>query len=265
MGGDGREVVVRSYAPPSVPVPENLQPREPPQYVVTPPEEEWSHEANDEARDEADDTVAAAPADGAVSLEGDETGEDARAPGIAAQHGDDGDDARAPPRDDARPFVPVPGAGLWLSRAVLLAALALAVFFVVRGRLGARHGAALAGVVPVAPATATVAVDSAAAPSIALSVTPEEVTAPDLDASASELAHYEREEAKRALEARRFRDGLEIAQRAVEHDSGDAEGWLILAAACLDRGDYASAQRAYKSCVERVKGGRRAECLALLR
>ncbi len=93
------------------------------------------------------------------------------------------------------------------------------------------------------------------------------VTPLDEDASALDIeaARFERVEAVRALEAHDVPRALESAELAVKDDPSEAEGWLILGAAHLYRGDHTSAQQAFKACIEKAKTGRRDECAALLR
>jgi hypothetical protein len=86
--------------------------------------------------------------------------------------------------------------------------------------------------------------------------------APTGDASdALALKH----EAQEALEHSKVSLALEVGQRAVDADPTDAETWLILGAAYLQRGRYTEARGCFKSCVEQATQGPRSECKALLR
>jgi cytochrome c-type biogenesis protein CcmH/NrfG len=48
-------------------------------------------------------------------------------------------------------------------------------------------------------------------------------------------------------------------------DATDAEGWLILGAAYLQRGSFKDARRCFASCAKEATHGPRGECSALLR
>jgi cytochrome c-type biogenesis protein CcmH/NrfG len=79
-----------------------------------------------------------------------------------------------------------------------------------------------------------------------------------------EIARQARLESKGALERHDLPHALDAAERAVLYDPDDAEGWLLLGAAHIDRGNYGAAQKAFKECVAKAKLGDRQECLWLL-
>jgi Flp pilus assembly protein TadD len=58
---------------------------------------------------------------------------------------------------------------------------------------------------------------------------------------------------------------IEQGERSVALDTADAETWLILGAAYMQRGKYAQARRCFSSCVQLAQRGARSECAALLR
>jgi Flp pilus assembly protein TadD len=72
-------------------------------------------------------------------------------------------------------------------------------------------------------------------------------------------------EAQEALEHSKVSLALEVGRRAVDADPTDAETWLILGAAYIQRGRYTEARGCFKSCVEQATQGPRSECKALLR
>ena len=78
-------------------------------------------------------------------------------------------------------------------------------------------------------------------------------------------AKAEKAIAKRALEGRKLAVAIAAAERAVALDATDGEAWLLLGAAHQEKGDLASARRAYASCVKDAKKGPRHECAQMLR
>jgi hypothetical protein len=83
-------------------------------------------------------------------------------------------------------------------------------------------------------------------------------------ADASDAVALKRE-AQQALEHSKVSLAIEVGQRAVEADPADAETWLILGAAYLQRGHYKEARGCFRSCLEQATEGPRSECKALLR
>jgi tetratricopeptide (TPR) repeat protein len=71
--------------------------------------------------------------------------------------------------------------------------------------------------------------------------------------------------AQRALDRGSAAVAVEQGERSVALDPGDAEAWLILGAAYMQRGNFAKARRCFSSCVQMATRGARAECAALLR
>jgi Tfp pilus assembly protein PilF len=79
-----------------------------------------------------------------------------------------------------------------------------------------------------------------------------------------EAAKAERKEAVIALEKHDIPKALDLATQATGHDPQTAEGWLILGAVHIYRGDFKGSREAFKTCVDVAKVGRRDECEALL-
>lgn len=71
--------------------------------------------------------------------------------------------------------------------------------------------------------------------------------------------------AQDALEHGKVGSAIDLGRQAVALDPGDAESWLILGAAYLQRGRYKDARRAFSDCVAQANHGARSECAALLR
>ncbi len=71
--------------------------------------------------------------------------------------------------------------------------------------------------------------------------------------------------AQRALDRGDAARAIEQAKRSVELDATDAETWLILGAAQLQRGAYREAHESFTSCLRDATRGPRGECKALLR
>jgi Flp pilus assembly protein TadD len=58
---------------------------------------------------------------------------------------------------------------------------------------------------------------------------------------------------------------IELGERAVQLDPTDADSWLVLGAAYMQRGDNKNARRCFSSCVKEATSGARRECAAMLR
>jgi DNA-binding response OmpR family regulator len=99
-----------------------------------------------------------------------------------------------------------------------------------------------------------------AAPSATPPVAASASAAPPSAVPAPELVR----QAQRALERGRTASAIELSLRATEVDPTNAEAWLTLGAAYDTQGSHAKARAAYRSCVDRGKGGTRAECRAML-
>ncbi len=67
------------------------------------------------------------------------------------------------------------------------------------------------------------------------------------------------------LNADEKQNAKEYAQRAVQSDASNAEGWIVLGAALEMLGDRAGAKDAYRSCVERGQGPYLNECRKVAR
>jgi len=70
---------------------------------------------------------------------------------------------------------------------------------------------------------------------------------------------------QKALENGQLAQAITLGERSVELDPTDAEAWLILGAAYLQRGSFKDARRCFSSCVTDATHGARRECAALLR
>jgi Flp pilus assembly protein TadD len=74
-----------------------------------------------------------------------------------------------------------------------------------------------------------------------------------------------KEAAQAALEHGKVPLAIELGERSVSLDPTDAEAWLVLGAAYLQRGASKDARRCFSSCVEQATHGGQRECAALLR
>jgi hypothetical protein len=124
-----------------------------------------------------------------------------------------------------------------------------------RGGEGAGRAAATASATASAMASATASA-TATAP-VAATTTASEPPHPSA-ADAKQAAQLALDHGKASL-------AIDQGERSVALDPSDAEAWLILGAAYLQRGRYADARRCFKSCVHDADHGPRAECAALLR
>jgi Flp pilus assembly protein TadD len=57
---------------------------------------------------------------------------------------------------------------------------------------------------------------------------------------------------------------IQRGERSVRLDPGDADAWLILGAAYMQRGASGQARRCFSSCVQLARRGAKSECAALL-
>jgi hypothetical protein len=116
------------------------------------------------------------------------------------------------------------------------------------------------------PAEATISATAAAAPApeVDTPATPSATTpaAPRPDTSAAIEA---KRASQKALEHDRVSQAITLGERSVELDATDAESWLILGAAYLQRGSLKDARRCFSTCVKEATHGARGECAALLR
>jgi tetratricopeptide (TPR) repeat protein len=89
-----------------------------------------------------------------------------------------------------------------------------------------------------------------------------------VDAAAATVSSPEaleaKENAQKALEGGKIAAAIQNGIHAVELDPGDAESWLILGAAYLQRGKPAQARSSFATCVQLATRGPRAECAALV-
>jgi len=118
------------------------------------------------------------------------------------------------------------------------------------------------------PASSSPSSTAAAEPAAASSVATDD---PSASASASAPpapppeAAEKKNASQQALEHGRAALSIELGERAVELDPTDADRWLILGAAYMQRGDNKNARRCFTSCVEKATTGQRKECSAMLR
>lgn len=106
-----------------------------------------------------------------------------------------------------------------------------------------------------APAAATSAPASASS-----SAEPAASSAPATDVSPRELV----KQAQRALDRGKIAVAIDLASRATEADPSSTDGWLTLGAAYDMQGNHGKARAAYRSCIDKGKGGSRSECRAML-
>jgi hypothetical protein len=71
--------------------------------------------------------------------------------------------------------------------------------------------------------------------------------------------------AQRAIDRGDAVGAIDAAQQSLELDDSDAETWLILGAAQLQRGAQRDARESFASCVRKATHGDKGECRALLR
>ena len=75
----------------------------------------------------------------------------------------------------------------------------------------------------------------------------------------------ERNDARRALERGRMQEAIDAAVRSTTLDPTDADAWLLLGAAYMDRGKSADARAAFSSCAKLATKGPVGECRLMLR
>jgi hypothetical protein len=78
-------------------------------------------------------------------------------------------------------------------------------------------------------------------------------------------ARADKKSAQHALDRGDAVTAIDAARRSVEGDPSDAETWLILGAAYMQRGSYRDARESFASCVHDATHGPKSECRALLR
>ena len=74
-----------------------------------------------------------------------------------------------------------------------------------------------------------------------------------------------RDSSQQALEQGKVVVAIELGEHAVELDPADADSWLILGAAYMQRADNKNARRCFASCVKQATVGAKKECAAMLR
>jgi Flp pilus assembly protein TadD len=70
---------------------------------------------------------------------------------------------------------------------------------------------------------------------------------------------------QRALDHGKAALAIQLGEHSVELDPTDADAWLVLGAAYLQRGAFRDARRCFSSCAQEATHGARAEGAALLR
>jgi tetratricopeptide (TPR) repeat protein len=90
-------------------------------------------------------------------------------------------------------------------------------------------------------------------------------TAPSAAPAPPAEAAEKKNASQQALEHGKVGLSIELGERAVELDPTDADSWLILGAAYMQRGDNKNARRCFASCVEKATVGQLKECSAMLR
>ena len=199
----------------------------------------------------------------------------------------------SPPRDALRLHVQAsaaqrsPAAGARRVRSIgaawiVAAAIAVGLFMGRRGPAAPRpapdapHTQAMretSAPAPADPATVSASAPASAAPSsppvvpepvVAIASAEASPAAAPRDAGASDGALAKRA-AQRALERGKVAQAIDLGEHAVEVDPTDAESWLILGAAYLERGSFKEARRCFSSCLDQATHGPKNECAALRR
>ncbi len=85
---------------------------------------------------------------------------------------------------------------------------------------------------------------------------------PKHDAAA---ARHEKQVSQRALERGDLSGAIAAGERSLSFDPADAEAWLIVGAAYMQRGSSIEARRSFARCVQLSTRGPREECAALMR
>lgn len=127
--------------------------------------------------------------------------------------------------------------------------------------VGAPAGVAIA---PVSSAEPTAPPLPAPASTVVAAASAGSASAPAAPPSDPQVAIDAKRAAQKALDRGQVSLAIETGQRAVDLDPTDAESWLILGAAYLQRGKYKDARRCFSECVEQATHGARSECRALL-
>jgi tetratricopeptide (TPR) repeat protein len=87
---------------------------------------------------------------------------------------------------------------------------------------------------------------------------------PPPDVSPRAAADAKRD-AQRALDRGRLSDAIEAGEESIALDPTDADAWLLLGAAYMQKGRLADARHCFSNCVDQARRGDRWECRALLR
>jgi cytochrome c-type biogenesis protein CcmH/NrfG len=108
---------------------------------------------------------------------------------------------------------------------------------------------------PAAPVTASSPVEPTTAPAVASDTLP----------SNPKEAKREKRAAQRALERGRLAAAITSGTRSTSLDPTDAEAWLVLGAAYMEKGDTVSARHAFTACSKSATHGPKGECAAMMR
>jgi cytochrome c-type biogenesis protein CcmH/NrfG len=126
--------------------------------------------------------------------------------------------------------------------------------------------AALADDAPRASSAFTVAAQPS--PALPVAAAPSELPAPSAPAEPArdpKEAKREKKAAQRALERGKLDAAIASGTRSVALDPTDAEAWLVLGAAYMEKHDTASARKAFTSCTTTATHGSKKECASMLR
>jgi cytochrome c-type biogenesis protein CcmH/NrfG len=77
------------------------------------------------------------------------------------------------------------------------------------------------------------------------------------------LEERQKDAARHALELRDLDRAVEASRAAVDLDEEDADAWLLLGAAHLERKELDEARRAFQACTDRATHGDKRDCRAL--
>lgn len=114
------------------------------------------------------------------------------------------------------------------------------------------------------PAVAAAAPTGSSAPDSPALDPPAAQDPPPPDVSPRAAADAKRD-SQRALDRGHVSDAIEAGEESVALDPTDADAWLILGAAYMQKGRSADARRCFSTCVDQARRGDRWQCRALLR
>ena len=119
----------------------------------------------------------------------------------------------------------------------------------------------------VAAAAAPPAAEPVAAPVVPAIPAPPPVAAVAevVPAAPTKSGNEEKEDARRSLERGRVQDAIDSAGRSTALDPTDADAWLLLGAAYMEKGKASDARTAFTSCAKEATKGPLRECQSMLR